>query len=123
VEAIARRVRAVLDLTDETVLPPATPMKDLGLDSLMAVELRNHLARFGGQPLPATLAFDYPTLDALADRLGEVWSLTAPTPAQGLAPTSPPTPASAGDDLADLSEKDLEALLAAELDQYASASS
>lgn len=42
---------------------------DMGLDSLMAVELKNRLERLMGQPLPATLAFEYPTITAVADFL------------------------------------------------------
>ena len=46
-------------------------LMDLGLDSLMAVELRTRLAKALAveKPLSATLVFDYPTLDALADHL------------------------------------------------------
>ena len=111
VEAIAVRARTVLDLPKGATLPSAVALKDLGLDSLMAVELRNHLARFGAIALPATLAFDHPTLDALADRLSVVWSLQA-------APEPAPLPAAtAEDDLEGLDDEDLEALLAAELNQ------
>src|SRR5262245_22177132 len=41
----------------------------MGLDSLMAVELRNLLGRLVGRTLPATLLFDYPTLEAIAGYL------------------------------------------------------
>ena len=42
------------------------PLRDIGLDSLMAVELRNRLGEGLGRSLPATITFDYPTVSALA---------------------------------------------------------
>ena len=41
----------------------------LGMDSLMAVELRNRLARLLGCSLRSTLAFDYPNLEVLTEHL------------------------------------------------------
>jgi acyl transferase domain-containing protein len=111
VETFAALARIVLDLPKDAPLPSALPLKELGLDSLMAVELRNHLARFGGVALPATLAFDHPTLEALADRLSAVWSIETGAP-----PAAAPK-LSVKDDLEGLSDEDVEALLAAELDQ------
>jgi hypothetical protein len=45
------------------------PLRQMGLDSLMAVELRNLLANAVGHPMPSTVTFDHPSVSALADYL------------------------------------------------------
>jgi len=45
------------------------PLGELGLDSLLAVELRNTLSRSLGVGLSPTLLFDYPTVEAVTDHL------------------------------------------------------
>jgi len=46
---------------------PQRGFADLGMDSLMAVEMRNLLQTNLGCAIPTTLAFDYPTVEALVD--------------------------------------------------------
>ena len=52
------------------------PMGEFGLDSLMAVELKNRCEKALGITLPATLAWNYPTVAALANHLSEVVQLS-----------------------------------------------
>jgi acyl transferase domain-containing protein/acyl carrier protein len=61
----------VLGLGKTKAVDPRRPLKELGLDSLMAVELSRALSPFfgAGATPPPTLLFDFPTLDALADHL------------------------------------------------------
>ena len=56
---------------DRSARPPGLQagLPDIGMDSLMAVELRNRLEASLKCALPATLAFEYPTIEALADHL------------------------------------------------------
>jgi NADPH:quinone reductase-like Zn-dependent oxidoreductase/acyl carrier protein len=64
-------VAKVLGLSRTAVIDHHQPLSEMGLDSLMAVELRNTLRSSMGQPLPATLLFDYPTVQSLSDHLAE----------------------------------------------------
>lgn len=61
VELVRREASQVLSLPRTKAVAKDQVLKNLGLDSLMAVELRNRLSKLAGIPLPATLAFDCPT--------------------------------------------------------------
>ncbi len=63
------RIRTTLGLPREQAIAPGRPLQELGLDSLLSIELRNSLGASLERPLPATLLFNYPTLAALTDYL------------------------------------------------------
>lgn len=54
---------------DAARIDPNTPMRDLGIDSLMAMELRNGLEKDTGVRLSATVMWAYPTLATLTSHL------------------------------------------------------
>ncbi|MDD9943607.1 MAG: alpha/beta fold hydrolase, partial [Myxococcales bacterium] len=93
VDAVRDTIAKVLGMPDGGQVDPSRPLKELGIDSLMAVELRNQLARVGAKALPATLAFDYPTAEKIADFLLEQATLGASVPPQQASALSEVTPA------------------------------
>jgi acyl transferase domain-containing protein/surfactin synthase thioesterase subunit len=65
-DVIRSEVARVLSLASADRVPLDQPFQELGLDSLMAVELRNVLERRMGQKLPATVIFHHPTANSMA---------------------------------------------------------
>jgi len=96
VEQIRRDAGRVLGLKNLELLPNNKPLNDLGLDSVMAVELRNAIRAAVGRNLPATLLFDYPTVDALTNYICRSVLELEETPAPAPHATQQ---VSAGDDL------------------------
>ncbi len=104
--AISDAAIEIIGLANDREIEPDRPMKELGLDSLMAIELRNALARQTALNLSATLLFDYPTLTLLSRHLAERLGVNAALSGAETHETN---------DTDDLSDDDLEALLETEL--------
>ncbi|GAA0535391.1 hypothetical protein GCM10010390_41420 [Streptomyces mordarskii] len=66
---VRTQVAVVLGHPGPDSVEPSRAFRDLGFDSLTAVEIRNLLSTLTGLKLPATIIFDYPTPIALADHL------------------------------------------------------
>jgi acyl carrier protein len=112
---VEERVVKALGLDPSRPPDRARPLQEFGLDSLLAVELRNVLSNGLGLPrrLPATLLFDYPSVAAIADYL-----------ARELLPAEKEVPSAAARDshadlvaIAILSDEEAEAMLLEELNE------
>ncbi|MFI8908609.1 type I polyketide synthase [Streptomyces albidoflavus] len=86
---VREEAAVVLGLPGPGALRSKAVLKDLGLDSLMAVELRRRLGKAAGIPLPASLAFDHPTPADIAQLLRERLDIEPPTPAEAVRPQAP----------------------------------
>jgi hypothetical protein len=79
VELVTSHVATVTNHPPQAI-DPGRPFREMGFDSLMALELRNRLASTTGLSLPATLVFDHPTATALSRQLR---TLLAPATSNG----------------------------------------
>ncbi|MFK0294673.1 type I polyketide synthase [Streptomyces sp. NPDC090442] len=85
-DVVCGHVATVVGYATPDAVQPNRPLKDLGFDSLMAVELRNRLNAATALRLPSTLVFDYPTPTAIA-KLLQCELVTDPAAAPGAAAT------------------------------------
>jgi acyl transferase domain-containing protein/acyl carrier protein len=98
VELVKTEAAAVLGLAGSAAIGADKALKELGLDSLMAVELRNRLAARTGTALPSTIVFDHPSPQKLAalllTRLAAAPRPTAQRPTQQARQQATPAAAS-----------------------------
>ncbi len=96
-------VQQLLGTHGADALDPNQPLIEQGLDSLMAVQLRNAIGHSLGQALPVSLAFNYPTVRDIVDfvetQLPDVHTAIGPSMPQAQAP---PITLSAQDILAEI---------------------
>jgi malonyl CoA-acyl carrier protein transacylase len=121
---VRSHVARVLRLADAGTIDPHHRLLDLGLDSLMAVDLRDRLSRGLALPrkLPATLIFDYPTVAVIASYLErQVMDAQPSVPAAEVATTMPggqaTTPPTTQEAIADLSDEEVARLLMQKLER------
>ena len=87
-EVVRGEVASVLGHTDPDAVGGRQAFRDLGFDSLTAVELRNRLNTLTGLRLPTTLVFDHPSPEQVAGFLLER-IVPAADPDDALAPDAP----------------------------------
>jgi phthiocerol/phenolphthiocerol synthesis type-I polyketide synthase B len=72
VDHVTAQVVAAMGLASPQLLDPSAGFFQSGMDSLMSVTLQRALSESLGEALPASVVFDYPTVEALADYLATI---------------------------------------------------
>ncbi|SEN04609.1 amino acid adenylation domain-containing protein [Stigmatella aurantiaca] len=113
-EYVYHQVTQVLGLDASRPLAGNQRLFDVGMDSLLAVELRNRFQSTLGveRPLSSTLVFDHPSVDALTTHLAAEWLQLEPlTPSAGQKPEGEEAAAQTLANLEQLPQKELGSLL------------
>jgi acyl carrier protein len=113
-------VGRILEIADPAAIDPERGFFEMGMDSLLAMELKSRLEADLECRLPSTLAFNYPTLAALADYLlaNAACQPATPEPRPQTQRPEPITLAAARPALDDLSEEALATLLRQKLERF-----
>ncbi|MEU6626651.1 SDR family NAD(P)-dependent oxidoreductase, partial [Streptomyces litmocidini] len=91
-DVVRTQLASVIGSDSADGIDPDQPFKSFGIDSLLAVQLRNRLNSATGLRLPATLVFDHPTPTAVVDfTLSLARERAENAPAQPVAPVVPRT--------------------------------
>ncbi|MFJ8677739.1 beta-ketoacyl reductase, partial [Streptomyces sp. NPDC093589] len=69
-ELVCTQIASVLGYPGPAAVDESRAFRELGFDSLSAVDLRNRLSAATGLRLPVTVVFDYPRARALAEHIG-----------------------------------------------------
>ena len=121
-EAELREQAAQVLRIPKSKIPPHKPLKNFGLDSLMALEFSNRLEARFELKVPVSTVWNYPTIQDLAEFLASGLGISLTEEAQA-APVSSVDgqaeggPVTAPSEMDDLSTADLEKLLAEEIAQ------
>ncbi len=81
-------VKNVLEVDSHTSIDPEQKFYEMGMDSLMSIEVKNQLQKWTKQPLSTALVFDYPSIAEVVDYL---INDILPTTAHNLSPTAEET--------------------------------
>jgi len=68
---VSTEIKRVIGMDANKMIGADQPLRDFGMDSLMAVEFKNIMESSLKHPLPATLIFNYPTLESLTQFLAD----------------------------------------------------
>ncbi|MBV8180532.1 MAG: acyl carrier protein, partial [Mycobacterium sp.] len=72
VDHVTTQVVAAMGLASPQLLDPSAGFFQSGMDSLMSVTLQRALSGSLGESLPASVVFDYPTVESLSDYLATI---------------------------------------------------
>jgi acyl carrier protein len=115
---VCSEISKILGLSDIEQLHPRRRLFDLGLDSLMAIELNNRLQQSLGRSLPPTTLFNYPTVEALVKYLTEqILPAELFVNGEEKQPAKTETAAIAYNEVIQLSQTELESLIDGELNK------
>ncbi|MGG6293712.1 MupA/Atu3671 family FMN-dependent luciferase-like monooxygenase [Leptolyngbya sp. AN02str] len=112
---VQTQAAAVMGIRPADSLDPQRGLFEMGMDSLMALELKTSLESSLGQPIPAVAAFEHPTVAALATYLAQEilgWDAAVPDLPSQAAEFADPEFADPLTSIAQLSDDDVDRLFA-----------